>query len=162
MILVKTCERCGNQFARRSRVTYAQWARTRYCSSICYQGRQVAVARVIAGCSRFHSNGYRMLFCPFHPSAVKGYVYEHRIVVERRLGRLLEPHEYVHHRNEIKTDNRDANLELVRQSDHAIHHRGTPTDGDVAELIRNGLTSRQIAALGVGTHRIVRVRRAIA
>lgn len=38
--------------------------------------------------------------------------FEHRVVVEESLGRYLEPHENVHHKNGWTTDNRLKNLEV--------------------------------------------------
>lgn len=57
--------------------------------------------------------GYIKIKMPGHPSADdNGYVFEHREVMERTLGRKLEPHERVHHRNGVRDDNQPENLEL--------------------------------------------------
>lgn len=63
---------------------------------------------------RYKSQGYIMVYSPKHPYAAnKNYVLEHRLVMEKKLGRYLKPSERVHHRNGIKDDNRPENLELI-------------------------------------------------
>lgn len=62
--------------------------------------------------------------CPDHPKAnTFGFVQQHRLVVERSMGKFLAHGLQVHHRNEDKTDNRLENLEVLTRSEHMKKHR---------------------------------------
>lgn len=65
-----------------------------------------------------NKDGYIELYCPNHPNARKHtrYILEHRLVMEKHLGRYLTRTEVVHHKNGVKDDNRIENLELFESN----------------------------------------------
>ena len=72
---------------------------------------------------KFRKDGYVCVFCPDHPMATKdGYVMEHILVMEEKIGRYITRDEVVHHKNHIRNDNRIENLELMTFSEHMSLH----------------------------------------
>lgn len=68
--------------------------------------------------TKMSEDGYRLIFAPEHPkSFAGGWYYEHRMVFEARLGRLLKTDETVHHIGK-KTDNTAKNLFLCSWTEH--------------------------------------------
>lgn len=73
-------------------------------------------------------NGYRVVFCPKHPKAMKndnwkGFVYEHIVVAEEFMGRPLRETEEVHHLNFDRSNNDPRNLLVLEKSQHTkLHH----------------------------------------
>lgn len=62
-------------------------------------------------------DGYVLMYLPSHPrSKSNGYVREHTLVMEKKIGRYLLQDENVHHVNGVKHDNRPNNLELWSKS----------------------------------------------
>ncbi len=69
-----------------------------------------------------HSKGYVYITAD-HPRAHNGYVLEHILVAEQKLGRFLEEGETVHHINGKKWDNRPSNIEVFESPGaHSKHH----------------------------------------
>lgn len=67
--------------------------------------------------------GYRLLMRKDHPSADRdGYVLEHRLIMEKKIGRYLKKDEVVHHINENRLDNRLENLKIMKQGQHSSQH----------------------------------------
>ena len=75
------------------------------------------------GHTKPHNYGYILAYVPHHPHAHKdGYVMLHTVIMERSLGRYLEPNEVVHHVNHDRKDNRIENLRLMTKKEHCSMH----------------------------------------
>lgn len=69
-------------------------------------------------------HGYVKIYKPDHPHCMnEKYVFEHRLIIENKIGRLLKHDEVVHHINENPSDNRISNLKLMSRNEHSRFHR---------------------------------------
>lgn len=76
-----------------------------YCSRPCY--RDAGAYR------RENGDGYVLVWAPDHPKAyASGQQLEHRLVMEKVLGRYLTEDESVHHKDGNRRNNKEDNLEL--------------------------------------------------
>lgn len=81
-------------------------------------------------------NGYIRVSRPDHPFCDgKGYVLEHRLVMEAFLGRYLDDFEKVHHCDGNKSNNEIENLDLISLCEHtSMHHRGKSKKKSVGKI----------------------------
>lgn len=114
------CPQCG----KRRWVALLSTKRLGY-TGLCHQCNALVCGgnRVKKGYRGKHSNGYVVMKLQpddfFYPMTGRdGYVFEHRLVVAKRLGRCLQPWEIVHHKDHIRDHNTDDNLQLVSDIGH--------------------------------------------
>jgi hypothetical protein len=73
---------------------------------------------------RIKSSGCICLWMPEHPYAdVKGYVKEHRYIMEQHIGRYLSSTEAIHHKDHNRYNNSIENLEIIGWREHALLHQ---------------------------------------
>jgi len=105
--LTRQCKNCGKPFS----LSPSRMADTFWCSSACYWTTKRANSKTYInphGYRAFWLNGKHML--------------EHRYIMERHIGRKLNPREHVHHINGNRADNRLENLELLGIHEHSRVH----------------------------------------
>lgn len=115
-----TCKSCGKKFTRsakamRTRERASIRERGRYTGPFCSRSCAGKSSKPRDGRARYlDDHGYAKVLAPGHPtvSNKNRYVFEHRLVMEKLLGRYLRAGETVHHKNGVKDDNRPENLEL--------------------------------------------------
>ncbi len=84
------------------------------------------------------TDGYIAIYFPKHPYATKprGYVREHRLVMEQSLGRYLDPKEVIHHIDRDRTNNELSNLLLLPNEDahRRVHAERRDRNGQFATV----------------------------
>jgi hypothetical protein len=133
--VTRTCEQCGESFTiSQARL---QWKAGRFCSRRCREAYQ----RSPRGKTEFSIRVQNRKAGTDHPSWRGGvnltsdgyarvriapgkYALQHRLVMERHLGRPLRADEEVHHRDGNRTNNDFANLQLMDKAEHARLHAG--------------------------------------
>lgn len=99
-----------------------------FCSKAC-ASRWTAKNRSTTKGRYTTSKGYIAIYQPQHPDASKGgYMMEHRLVMEKIIGRRLLRTEVVHHLDGNRANNRPRNLEmLTKQAHDSLPKRRTGT-----------------------------------
>jgi len=134
-----TCKICGKEFKKILSI-YKQDIKKcnagKFCSLECFYksperkpnlNKKGSLSNGWKG-GRLFERGYKLVIAPKnHPYAViKGennpYIREHRLIMEKYVGRYLKPNEIVHHKNKNTQDNRIENLLLMERGDHTRLH----------------------------------------
>ena len=131
------CAFCNKE--RRIHRSYAAkgFKRT-FCDIRCY-GKWASIHRMAEKSANWrggkfkNAQGYTLVKVSKHPYRSRsGYMMEHRLVLEKKIGRPLRPFEDAHHINGNRSDNRPENLELWTSRSLL---RGQPKGQRVEDLI---------------------------
>ena len=100
----------------------------RFCSHSCWaRSRKGKNSANWKGGRRINVSGYVLILKSEHPQAdIHGYIFEHRFIMEQKLGRMLFGGEIVHHIDGNKQNNSPENLILTRHGLHEKEYHSTP------------------------------------
>ena len=135
MPLIKQCLQCTKDF--RTYPSKILLGRGKYCSKVCadisFKGKRFSpdtewkkgtMPKNFKGYRftkpRPGGHTYKLIYKPEHPNATKsGHVREHRLVMEKELGRYLRKDEIVDHIDRFDTLNNDpSNLRVMLKTEH--------------------------------------------
>lgn len=105
---IENCKNCKKEF---------ETTRNEFCSVDCVN-RYKKKTGMMKRQGHWFENGYKVLYLDGDES-----IKEHIKVMEEHIGRKLKDDEVVHHINGKRSDNRIANLQLMKHSEHSRLHR---------------------------------------
>lgn len=110
-MVLRKCEACGSMY------DLPLFRNKFFCSNKCYSSTKKGEGNPHWKGGKVLVDGYIYIYSPTHPHKTKdGYVVEHRLVMEKKIGRLLEKREVVHHIDGDKSNNLIKNLVLCKST----------------------------------------------